>query len=126
MLYFLIVGLRSQFIQPLLYVVVFDRLDKGALALTERDRYPSSRLQLCRFRKAPRAVLYGLVLLSCCVHITPILMRSQIMTWLTRLTRHTTMYIYIYRWFVFTFGHCLLNECVIVIVSILYYLRTLV
>ena len=89
MLYFLIVSLRSQFTQPLLYAVVPDRSDKGALVLTERDRYPSFRLQLCSFRRALSAMFYGLVLLFSCRHIMPSLIKSQIMTWLVRLTRYT-------------------------------------
>ena len=47
MLYFLIVDLRLQFTQPLLYVVAPDRSGKEALALTERDHYPTFRSQLC-------------------------------------------------------------------------------
>ena len=62
----------------------------GALALTERDCSATSKLQLCGFHKAPRAVLSGLVLLSFCRHTTTSLMRSRIITWLGRLVRHTT------------------------------------
>ena len=55
-----------------------------ALAITERDHYLSSRLQLCGFREAMRVVLPALVLTSPCRHITLSLMRSWTMTWLAR------------------------------------------
>ena len=83
--------LRSQFTQSLLYTVVPDHLGKGALALTKRDCYPSSRSQLCSLCRALRDVLSGLVLLSSCRHIMPRLMRSRVMTWLVRLAMHTTV-----------------------------------
>ena len=89
MLYFLIVILRSQFTQPLLYAMALDRSGKRALALTKQDRYPSSMSQLCGLHRALRGVLSGLVLLSSCRHITPSLIRSRIMTWLSKLARHT-------------------------------------
>ena len=62
----------------------------GALTLTEWDHFSSSRSQLCSFHRTPRDVLFGLVLLSFCKHITPSLMRSRIIMWLARLARHTT------------------------------------
>ena len=64
MLYFLIVDSRLQFTQTLIFDVASDRSSKGALALTERDRYMSSRSQLCGFHGALWAVLPGLVLPS--------------------------------------------------------------
>ena len=52
-------------------------MGEGVLALTERDHYPTSRSRLhCQlpFRG----------------YIIPCLMRSQVVTWLARLGRHTT------------------------------------
>ena len=70
-------SLRLQFTQPLIFTVVPDRVSEEALVLTERDRYPIFRSQLRdRF--------------SSCRYITPCLMKSQVMMWLVRLTRHTT------------------------------------
>ena len=60
------------------------------LALTKRDRYLSSRSQLCGFRRALKVVLSRLVLLSSSRHIMLSLMKSRIMTWLAKLARHTT------------------------------------
>ena len=50
---------------------------KGTLALTEQDRYPIFRSQLCSRFPSYR-------------YITSYLIRSWVMTWLVRLARHTT------------------------------------
>ena len=60
------------------------------MALSEQDRYPSYRSQLCGFYQASWPVVFGIVLLFSCRHIMTNLMRSQIMMWLARLARHTT------------------------------------
>ena len=67
-----LVSLRSQFTQPLLNTVTSICLGKWVLALTERNRCLTFRSRL-RFQ------------LPSCRYITPCLMRSWVMTWLTRL-----------------------------------------
>ena len=95
MLYFLIVDLRSQFTQHLIYDAAPDLSGKRVLALTERNRYPSFRSQLCGLYGALWAMLPTLVLPSPCRHIKHSLMRSHIMTWVAKLAKYITIYIYI-------------------------------
>ena len=76
MLYFLTVGLRSQFTQPLLNIVAPVCSGKWVLALTKQDRCLTFRSQL-------RSQF------SSCRCIIPCLVRLWVMTWLARLARHT-------------------------------------